>query len=250
MRKLRMALWSSCFWECRTWEDLCKRYAFADPAQFATNTTTMTLFSKLCDMREAGLIDFTDQFANGDRRPVGEIKEIPLSSKVRLSFGGMSLSDAVMLSRHAKGVAVAPVFERPNTPDERTDIFVIMPFNRIIENVYTNHIKRIGAQLGLTIRRADDVKYSPEPFMKKVWDGICAAQLVIADCTQKNPNVFYEIGITHTVGKKVVLITRSEKGIPSDIRNYEYIQYAYDPQGTDQFIQKLTKFIKAHFLIS
>jgi len=46
--------------------------------------------------------------------------------------------------------------------------------------------------------------------MEKVWDGICAAELIIADCTQKNPNVFYEIGMAHTVGKKVVLITRSE----------------------------------------
>lgn len=33
----------------------------------------------------------------------------------------------------------------------------------------------------------------------------------MADCTEKNPNVFYEIGIAHTVGKKVMFITRSEE---------------------------------------
>jgi hypothetical protein len=29
--------------------------------------------------------------------------------------------------------------------------------------------------------------------MEKLWDGICAAQLILADCTEKNPNVFYEM---------------------------------------------------------
>ncbi len=83
--------------------------------------------------------------------------------------------------------------------------------------------------------------------MEKVWDGICAAQLILADCTQKNPNVFYEIGMAHTVGKKVVLITRWEKDIPSDIKHYDYIPYVYDPEGAHQLIEKLRTFVKAHF---
>jgi hypothetical protein len=152
-----------------------------------------------------------------------------------------------MLSRHSKGIAVAPVFGRPGKPEEKIDVFVLMPFNARMEKVYTNHIKKIGEQLGVTVRRADDI-FSPKPFMEKVWDGICAAQLIVADCTQKNPNVFYEIGIAHTVGKKVVLITRSANDIPSDIRHFDYISYAYDPEGTDQLIEKLTRFVKSHVL--
>ena len=80
--------------------------------------------------------------------------------------------------------------------------------------------------------------------MEKVWDGICAARLVIADCTEKNPNVFYEIGMAHTVGKKVVLLTRTEKDIPSDIRHFDYIEYVYDPEGVQKLIDKLRTFIK------
>jgi hypothetical protein len=79
----------------------------------------------------------------------------------------------------------------------------------------------MGEELGVTIRRADEI-FSPRPFMGKVWDGICAAQLILADCTEKNPNVFYEICIARTVGKKVVLITRSAKDIPSDIKHFDY----------------------------
>ena len=88
---------------------------------------------------------------------------------------------------------------------------------------------------------------APQTDMDKVWDGICAAQLILADCTQENANVFYEIGLAHAVGKKVVLITRSEKDIPSDLNHFDYISYFFDPEGTEQLIEKLRTFIKSRF---
>jgi len=232
--------------ESKTWEELCGRYAYADPVQLQTNTTTMTLLNKLFAMRDLGLISFADAETDNGRKPVGEIKETGLWSKIRVAFGGMGLSEAAMLSRHSKGMAVAPAFGRPRQPDEKIDVFVLMPFNAKMEKVYTNHIKKMGKELGLNIQRADEI-FSPRPFMEKVWDGICAAQLVLADCTEKNPNVFYEIGMAHTVGKKVVLITRSDKDIPSDIKHFDYIDYIYDPEGVETLIEKLRAFLKSHF---
>ena len=153
-----------------------------------------------------------------------------------------------MLSRHSKGMAVAPAFGRPQPPpaDQKIDVFVLMPFKAKLEKVYSNHIKKMAEELGVRIRRADEI-CSPKPFMGKVWDGICAAQLILADCTEKNPNVFYEIGMAHTVGKKVVLITRSVKDIPSDIKHFDYISYTYDPVGVETLIEKLRTFLKSHF---
>ena len=232
--------------ESNTWEELCGKYAYADPAHLMGNTNAMTLRNKLLEMRELGLISFEDEETQGGKKPVGEIKDTGLWSKIRVSFGGMSMSEAAMLSRHSKGMAVTPVFGRPRQPNERTDVFVLMPFNSKMAKVYTNHIKKMGEELGLIIRRADDI-FTPEPFMEKVWDGICAAQLILADCTEKNPNVFYEIGMAHTVGKKVVLITRSEKDIPSDIKQFDYIPYIYDPEGVETLIEKLRAFLKSHF---
>jgi hypothetical protein len=232
--------------ESKTWEELCGRYAYADPAQLMFNTNTNALLKKLFELRDLGLIGFEHEETGEGRKPVGEIKETGLWSKVRVAFGGMSLSEVVMLSRHSKGMAVGPVFGRPRPAEEKIDIFVLMPFNAKMEKVYTNHIKKMGAELGVTVRRADEI-FSPRPFMEKVWEGICAAQLIIADCTEKNPNVFYEIGIAHTVGKKVVLITRSDTDIPSDIKHFDYIPYIYDPEGVDIFIEKLRTFLKSYF---
>jgi hypothetical protein len=149
----------------------------------------------------------------------------------------MSLSEAALLSQDAKGIAVVPVFGRPQPVVQIIDVFVLMPFEAKLEKVYTDHIKKLGDELGIIIQRADE-QFSPRPY------GICAARLVIADCNEKNPNVFYEIGIAHTVGKKVILITRSEKDIPSDIKHFDYIEYMYDPEGAQKLIDTLRKFLK------
>jgi hypothetical protein len=78
----------------------------------------------------------------------------------------------------------------------------------------------MGEELKLKVQRADEI-FSPRPFMEKVWDGICAAHLIRADCTEKNPNVYHEIGIAHAVGKKV-------------------------PEGVDTLIEKLRGFVSSH----
>ena len=234
--------------ETKTWEELCGRYAYADPAQLMANTNPMMVLKKLFDMRELGLLTFQCEETEAGKKPVGEIKETDVWSKIRVAFGGMSLSETALLSRHSKGMAVAPVFGRPRQPQEKIDVFVLMPFNTKMEKVYTGHVKKLCEKLGLTIRRADEI-FLPGPFMEKVWDGICAAQVVIADCTEKNPNVFYEIGMAHAVGKKVVLITRSDDDIPSDIKHFDYIPYIYDPEGVETLIEKLETFLKSHFLL-
>lgn len=153
-----------------------------------------------------------------------------------------------MVSKDAQDMTVAPVFGRPHPlpGGDQVDIFVLMPFKAKLATFYSRHMKPMALEAGLTMLRADDI-FSPRPFMQKVWDGICAAQLIIADCTDKNPNVFYEIGIAHTVGKKVVLITRSDKDVPADIKHFDYIQYSYDPEGVESLLEKLRGFFDDHF---
>ena len=234
--------------ESNTWETLCRRYAYADPTQLSTNTTTFSLLKKLFEMRDLGLINFEEEETKEGRKPIGVIKETGLASTIRDAFGGMSLHEAATISRASKGMAVVPLFGRPRPlpPDQHVDVFVLMPFNTKLQGVYSNHMKKLAVELGLRMFRADDL-FSPRPFMEKVWDGICAAELVLADCTQRNPNVFYEIGIAHTVGKKVLLITRSDKDIPSDIKHFDYIHYDYDPEGVETLIAKLRGFFDEHF---
>jgi len=60
----------------------------------------------------------------------------------------------------------------------------------------------------------------------------------------KNPNVFYEIGIAHTLGKQTVLITQRLADIPFDLRHLRVIPYEYTPKGMQKFETSLTETLR------
>jgi hypothetical protein len=72
-----------------------------------------------------------------------------------------------------------------------------------------------------------------------MYGAIKDAKLVIADCTDRNPNVFYEIGLAHVLGKQVVLVTQKTEDIPFDLRHLRYITYEYTPRGMRNFEKTL-----------
>ncbi|TOB98789.1 hypothetical protein CGJ93_24475, partial [Vibrio parahaemolyticus] len=52
-----------------------------------------------------------------------------------------------------------------------------------------------------------------------------SSKLVVANISGRNPNVFYELGIAHALGKDVILISRSEKDITFDLSSSQIIIY-------------------------
>lgn len=117
-------------------------------------------------------------------------------------------------------------------------VFVLMAFTAKLKRIYDDHIKKAVLQVKLDVGRADDF-CSSEEIMKDVWSAIHAAHLVIADCTGRNPNVFYEIGIAHTLGKETILISQSLKDVPFDLRRLRVIVYEYTPPGMEAFEKAL-----------
>ena len=76
-----------------------------------------------------------------------------------------------------------------------------------------------------------------------IWSLIFSAQIVICDCTGKNPNVFYELGLAHSLGKKTICITQNSNDIPFDIKHLRYIKYEYTPRGMKKFEEKLEQYV-------
>ena len=66
---------------------------------------------------------------------------------------------------------------------------------------------------------------------------------MLADLTDGNPNVFYELGICHAMGKKVVLITQNAE-VPFDVRHIRHIRYEYTPRGMQAFEAALRETLK------
>jgi len=130
------------------------------------------------------------------------------------------------------------LFGRPKEPPKPSDVFVMMPFASELRPVYDDHIQAVAARLNITTTRGDDF-FAANSVISNVWDAINHAQVLIADCTNRNPNVFYELGIAHTLGKPVILIAQSKDDIPFDVQHIRTILYDFTPRGMREFERAL-----------
>lgn len=119
-------------------------------------------------------------------------------------------------------------FEGPPVPRARTG-FILMPFKEEFEPVH-EAIRTAIENAGLEPLRADDI-FTTGAVLEKILRHIAEAEVVVADLTGKNANVFYETGIAHTVKNNVVLLAQVIEDIPVDLRPFEYIVYRPDPNG-------------------
>jgi hypothetical protein len=126
---------------------------------------------------------------------------------------------------------------------EPTLVSAMMPFHPSFDRVYES-LQRVAVAAGLRCRRADDIWENPA-VMQDVVSLIDRSRLVIADCTGRNPNVFYEIGIAHTLGREVILITQSEADIPFDLRHLRYVTYLNNGEGLAALEQRIAPRVQA-----
>ncbi|QDP71224.1 hypothetical protein FOG18_00795 [Legionella israelensis] len=116
-------------------------------------------------------------------------------------------------------------------------ISAMMPFDPRFTSVYET-IKQVADALGLRCRRADDIWENPA-VIQDVVSLIDRSSVVICDCSTRNPNVFYEIGIAHALGREVILITQSDVDIPFDLRHLRYVTYLNNDQGRTELATRL-----------
>lgn len=124
----------------------------------------------------------------------------------------------------------------------KTQVFVIMPFNDKLNPVYYDHILNLCNKIGYECKRADDI-FEASMIINDIYSMIHNSDVIICDCTGKNANVFYELGVAHAMGKNVICITQNEEDIPFDISQIRYIKYDYTPRGMKQFEESLEKFL-------
>lgn len=112
---------------------------------------------------------------------------------------------------------------------EPTLASAMMPFDAAFNVVYDS-IRQAVHNVGLQCMRADDI-WEHEAIIQDVVSLIDRSRIVICDCTGRNPNVFYEAGIAHTLGRNVILITQNENDIPFDLRHLRHAQYLNNSEG-------------------
>lgn len=137
-----------------------------------------------------------------------------------------------------------PIFGSPQAPPKQAKVFVLMPFLNELKPVYDDHISKVTERLSLSTARADDF-FTANSIVRDIWNAIFSADLLIADCTGRNPNVFYEIGIGHAIGRPVILISQKVEDIPFDLKHLRTIVYDFTPRGMKQFETDLESTIQS-----
>ena len=102
--------------------------------------------------------------------------------------------------------------------------FVLMPFDEKYNDIYRFGIKNTAEQEGYHTERVDEQFYI-ESMLEQIYQQIEKADLIIADMTGKNPNVFYEVGYAHAKNKECILLTQSPDDIPFDLKHHFHVIY-------------------------
>jgi hypothetical protein len=120
--------------------------------------------------------------------------------------------------------------------------FVVMPFGAPIGGYYQDIYEPAIQRAGLRPVRADADIFGTGKIMDQIWSGINAAKVLVAELTDRNPNVFYELGLAHALKKPVVLVSSNENDVPFDLQHIRVIYYnVRDPFWGQKLIEKVAE---------
>lgn len=136
-----------------------------------------------------------------------------------------------------------PVWNKRKTEPDPKLCFVLMPFGkRHLDRAFQAVVVPVAAELGVEATRAD---HGPEEIMEGIWSRMLDARVVIADVTGENPNVMYELGIAHAVGKPILLLSAGgDDDITFDLRRYRHVFYTTSPRGLEKLRTELRRELK------
>ncbi|WKA26384.1 hypothetical protein [Bradyrhizobium roseum] len=127
----------------------------------------------------------------------------------------------------------------------KKDAFVIMPFSptpscKDWTEIYDHVFRPSLVDLGWTCERA-----SPETgsLIASIVDKLSTVTVVLADVTDRNANVFYELGVRHSLSRRTIMVSQSTEHVPSDLKGYWHVVYGLMPAKITQFREDLKRIL-------
>lgn len=144
----------------------------------------------------------------------------------------------------AIGVLKSPPRKQPQisagSEYQRGYVFVAMPIdptNPVLVDVL-DALKEACKRCGLHAERVDEVA-SNERITDRILESIRKAEYVIADLTDSRPNVFYEAGYAHGLGKTPIYVARQGTKLEFDLKDYPVIFFPNMKQLKDDLEARL-----------
>ncbi len=110
---------------------------------------------------------------------------------------------------------IIDIFKEPMPIDENY-VFVIMPFEEFFKELYETVIYPAVVSKGFKCQIADQP--TNNTIIHDIITSIKKARFIVADISNQNPNVMYELGIAHALQKEVIIIYDvNSKKLPFDV---------------------------------
>jgi len=190
--------------------------------------------AKLDDFRahlERQLMELNLKFSSSEKR-WSELNHLVVAGQSEIPFEDDSAPEvqpSLFLDSHG-------IDPRKLTTDNKL-LFVLTPFHDDLKDEFEVAVS-VGSEFGFKVMRGDE-KASHGDIFPQLLKMIVSAKIVIANISGRNPNVFYELGIAHAIGKPVILLAHSESDVPFDVRSKPIVFY----RSNEELREKLSKML-------
>ncbi len=185
--------------------------------------------------------DRVEQFA---RVFVENLRFLRAFSGTATSAEPTSASTAAGLSTPAEKVPNPVISKEPRVREFLDTCFVMMPFGQWFDRYYQEIYVPAIKEAGFEPVRADEL-FTTGSVVEQIWEQIEKAKLLLADLTGKNPNVFYELGLSHAARKPVVFTAGELDDVPFDLRHLRVIIYEVrEPDWAARLRKSVTDYLR------
>jgi nucleoside 2-deoxyribosyltransferase-like protein len=129
--------------------------------------------------------------------------------------------------------------------DGRPFVFVVMPFSAEWDEHYAHGIKPACEAAGADCERVDKQLFK-KTILEQIYAEIARADVVVAEMSGRNANVFYEAGYAHGIRKPVVFMTTDGDDIPHDLTQYKHIVHGGDVDVVRTELEEYVRFYLEH----
>jgi len=169
------------------------------------------------ELRDVGVDCYSDTLMELASR--GGVARTPQESSElwTLTIGARAVLNTCTVARKLDGAAEVQV--------DRARVFCVMPFSEPWSHaVWTAFIEPAITAAGLKARRGDTTLRTGK-LIQNVWNEILESGCVIADLSAFNPNVYYELGMAHALGRDAYVLVQKGTNLPADLKGSHYLEY-------------------------
>ena len=166
---------------------------------------------------ERQLLELNMKFSSSERR-WQELNHLVVAGQSNNEFyKGSDFSQGTDLFFKSHGLELKKIRQREDL------MFVLTPFHDDLKDEFET-VYKVGRILGFQVLRGDE-KSEPGDIFRKILELIASSRIVVANISGRNPNVFYELGIAHALGKQVILLAHSDSQVPFDVQSKPIVFY-------------------------